>query len=211
MNVRQRVDAPARADARKAKAKVGHADGPQKANARDRILNAVLSITKTCGVAHLSLEAIARQASVSKGGLLYHFPTKKALMRALVEYHLALTDQAIADAETSARSPNAVAAALVDVHERLLEMKPLQGPDAALAAFVEDPSLFDPIRLHHQRIAARIRKSAADPDLSLIALLALEGMKTHDVLALDYLKSDERKRLFKRIKYLLCGGAKEGA
>src|SRR5690625_1088972 len=34
----------------------------------------------------LSLEAVARRAGLSKPGLMYHFPTKKALMRGLVEF-----------------------------------------------------------------------------------------------------------------------------
>jgi AcrR family transcriptional regulator len=177
--------------------------GVQKANARDRILNAVLAITKKSGVGHLSLDAIARQANVSKGGLLYHFPTKKALMRALVEHHLALTEQAIADAEEAARSPNAVATALVEVCRNVLKVQRLEKPDGALAAFVEDPSLFDPIRAHHRRVAGRIRTSARDPDLSLIALLALEGIKTHDVLALDFLTDEDRARVLTALAALL--------
>lgn len=36
------------------------------------------------GIAALSLNAVAREAGVSKGGLLHHFPNKQALIFALV-------------------------------------------------------------------------------------------------------------------------------
>ena len=36
------------------------------------------------GVARLTLDAVAREADVSKGGLLYHFPNKDALISAMV-------------------------------------------------------------------------------------------------------------------------------
>jgi AcrR family transcriptional regulator len=208
MNVRQKVRALEKTP--QAKALRGRTDASTKPNARDRILNAVLSVAKQSGVGHLSLNAIARQAGVSKGGLLYHFPTKTALMRALVEHHLAAIDHAIAETEARLPSPNAVATALVDVHREAFECRGrltpgqvLQAPGSALAAFVEDPSLFDPIRLHHRRVVENIRKSAADPDLSLIAFLALEGMKTHDVLELDCLTGDERRRVLDALGALL--------
>jgi len=36
---------------------------------------------------NLTLEAVAAEAGLSKGGLLYHFPTKKHLIDALFEHH----------------------------------------------------------------------------------------------------------------------------
>lgn len=208
MNVRQKARAFEKAP--QGKAVKDRPDGAKKPNARDRILNAVLSVAKRSGVGHLSLDAIARQAGVSKGGLLYHFPTKNELMRALVQHHLAAIEHAIADAEVRIPSPNAVATALVDVHREAFECRgaltrgqTIQAPGSVLAAFVEDPSLFDPIRLHHRRVADNIRQSAANPELSLIAFLALEGMKTHDVLELDCLSSDERTRILDALSALL--------
>lgn len=205
MNVRQKVRGLAEPMRRKAG---GHAPAKrQRPNARDRILNAVLAVTEKSGAGHMSLEAIARQAGVSKGGLLYHFPTKKSLMRALVEHHISLTEEAIVEAELAVPSPNAVATALVHVSRKVCDVKRPRAQEGALAAFVEDPSLFDPVRAYHRRVADRLRASAADPDLSLIALLTIEGMKAHDILALDFLKEAERKRILERLAALLQAGA----
>jgi AcrR family transcriptional regulator len=186
-----------------------HSEAAKKPNARDRILKAVLSLAKQSGVGHLSLEAIARQAGVSKGGLLYHFPTKIELMRALVGYHLAATERAVAEAEALAPSPNPVATALVDVYRGMAECRPpmtpgeAQGSESVMAAFVEDPSLFDPVRVHHQRVVETIRKSSANLELSLVAFLVLEGMKAHDFLDLGCLLPDERRRVLDTVSELL--------
>jgi AcrR family transcriptional regulator len=186
-------------------------DGSKKPNARGRILDAVLAVAKQSGVGHLSLSAIAKQAGVSKGGLLYHFPNKNELMRALVEHHLAVAEREVAEAEVRADSPNAVASALVDVHREAIERGAREArgclvrpQGSALAAFVENPSLFEPVRVHQRRVADNIRHSAADPELSLIALLVLEGMKAHDVLELDWLAGDERVRILDALSALLC-------
>ena len=207
MNVRQKVRAPEKALPTKVE---GPSDGAKKPNARDRILKAVLSVAKKSGVGHLSLDAIARQAGVSKGGLLYHFPTKIELMRALVEYHVAATERAIAEAEAGAPSPNAVATALVDVHRGMLGCRApatsgegLEASGSVLAAFVEDPSLLDPVRDHQQRVCDTIRKSSASIELSLIAFLVIEGMKAHDLLELGCLLPDERRRVLDTVSELL--------
>jgi AcrR family transcriptional regulator len=36
------------------------------------------------GVSGMTLEAVAREAGVSKGGLLYHFPSKEALIGGMI-------------------------------------------------------------------------------------------------------------------------------
>ncbi|MFC4561031.1 TetR/AcrR family transcriptional regulator [Nocardiopsis mangrovi] len=51
---------------------------------RDRILDALQDILIEGGASAVTLEAVASAAGVSKGGLLYHFPSKAALMDGLV-------------------------------------------------------------------------------------------------------------------------------
>src|SRR5215217_5222112 len=60
-----------------------HAAAPA-VDARTRILDAAEAIVRERGVSGLTLEAAARQAGVSKGGLLYHFASKEALITGLL-------------------------------------------------------------------------------------------------------------------------------
>lgn len=52
---------------------------------RDRILDALRRRLIDKGAAAVTLEAVAADAEVSKGGLLYHFPSKEALLAGLVQ------------------------------------------------------------------------------------------------------------------------------
>ena len=54
-------------------------------DARDRILNAAEERLLAAGPGGLVLDAIAADAGVSKGGLLYHFGSKEALVAGLCE------------------------------------------------------------------------------------------------------------------------------
>lgn len=53
-------------------------------DARERILAALRHLLSTGGLQTVTLEAVAAQAGVSKGGLLYHFPTKSHLLLGLL-------------------------------------------------------------------------------------------------------------------------------
>ncbi len=61
-------------------------------SSRERILEAAADLFQEAGFAHVSLEAVAERAGVSKGGLLYNFPSKLLLIKALVANHLVNLD-----------------------------------------------------------------------------------------------------------------------
>lgn len=52
----------------------------------NRVLLSAASIVKKQGVERLTLEAVAKKAGISKGGLLYHFPNKELLLEGMVKY-----------------------------------------------------------------------------------------------------------------------------
>jgi AcrR family transcriptional regulator len=61
------------------------ADRSSSLSTRDGILSAAARIVIERGASRMTLEAVAREAGVSKGGLLYHFESKDALIRGMVE------------------------------------------------------------------------------------------------------------------------------
>jgi hypothetical protein len=48
---------------------------------KDRILDAAERVVLRDGVTHLTLDAVAAETGISKGGLLYHFPSKRRFPR----------------------------------------------------------------------------------------------------------------------------------
>ena len=57
-----------------------------KQNARTAILDAALGLVGGANDAEITLDAAARAAGVTKPGLMYHFPTKEALMLGVVAH-----------------------------------------------------------------------------------------------------------------------------
>lgn len=56
--------------------------------ARARILKAAREIVETSGAGALTYDELARVSGVTRGGITYHFPTKDALLKALLEHDM---------------------------------------------------------------------------------------------------------------------------
>ena len=74
----------------------------QPAETRQRLLDEAARVILDKGLAGMTLDAVAKGAGVSKGGLLHHFPSKQLLVDALVAdlYHRFVDDwKQLADAD----------------------------------------------------------------------------------------------------------------
>jgi AcrR family transcriptional regulator len=76
-------------------------------SARDRVLDAYETLLIEHGGAAVTLDAVAAAASVSKGGLLYHFASKEALATGLLDR---LRERSAADAEAIRCAPEGAVA-----------------------------------------------------------------------------------------------------
>lgn len=68
-------------------------------NSREHILDTYVDLLIRSGERAATLNAVATPAKVSKGGLLYHFSSKKALLEALAERTLTLAEEDFAAME----------------------------------------------------------------------------------------------------------------
>lgn len=174
-----------------------------KTSSKQKILTAAEELSRETGPGHLSLDAVAMRAGVSKGGLLYNFPTKAKLLEALVERHLEEFDRAMREREeASGNTPNGVTKAYLDLVIRELECR--QPPASGLmAALAEAPHFLDPVR-HFQRIFLdRIKENASDPTFAVIIFLALQGIRSMELFNIGILTDEESQRVVERMRALV--------
>lgn len=57
-------------------------------SSREAILDAAANVIVNSGVLSLTIDAVAKAAGLSKGGVLYHFSSKEALLRGMLEFHV---------------------------------------------------------------------------------------------------------------------------
>ncbi|BDG74795.1 TetR/AcrR family transcriptional regulator [Roseomonas fluvialis] len=178
-------------------------------DARTRILDAVERIVLARGVAGLTLEAAAREAGVSKGGLLYHFASKEALLTGLLE-RLAAFIRAEFD-KNCARQPDGpgrVARAFLSWAFGEADCSPGdEHHDRAaavfLAAFHHDPALLDPMRAVYGGMKAALMADGVPPGKAMTVLAACDGMFMAQMFGLYRPTEDELSALRATLETLL--------
>ncbi|RCS24255.1 TetR/AcrR family transcriptional regulator [Phyllobacterium salinisoli] len=182
----------------------------KKLSSRERILLAATELAKEIGPAHLSLDAVAARAGLSKGGLLYSFPTKAKLLEAVVEEHLKDHDKALrAEEEGRKDAPNGIAEAFLQVfrNESIHKDPP---PSGVLAAIAENPEFIRPIRRYNRQLLDRMQARSEDNASALVTFLAIEGMRSMQLLDCDILTDAERDLIMTRLSTLLRGNDPDG-
>lgn len=153
---------------------------PQPRDTRNEVLDAAEAIVAESGVAALTFEAIARMAGVSKGGILYHFPSKDALTGAMIDrftsrFDAAWADLAAGDPERHGRKLRAYVRASLAGEPGLGGTfdKACGSITAALANF---PERLDPVRAQSERMQRAVETDGLDPVLATILRLAVDGL-----------------------------------
>jgi AcrR family transcriptional regulator len=166
---------------------------------RAAILDAAQALLLAQGPAGLVLDAVAAAAGVSKGGLLYHFPSKEALVAGLTQRMLEgfdATQSALHDGDAAAtgawtraylRSTVTDTGDPADDSARLLA--------GLLAAIGGDPARLDAIRARFHAWQERLEADGIDPVQATIVRLASDGLWLSALLGLPSLE----KRLGARV------------
>ncbi|MFB9200734.1 TetR/AcrR family transcriptional regulator [Nonomuraea spiralis] len=167
---------------------------------RDELLDAAEDLLCDQGSAALTLSAVADRAGVSKGGLLYHFGTKEALIRGMVERLIEEFDDLTAAQEGGTYTERYLGATLAAVRSgRLRRWAVVTGASGNL--FLLAPLREAMARWHREGLG-----DEPDPLASQIVRLACEGL--WDVASHDPQLNSEAdlKALEARLRALLKPG-----
>lgn len=171
---------------------------------REALLRAAATVVAESGYSGLTLDAVGAATGVSKGGVLYHFPTKEALVAALVEELVTGfdADQAAAhDADPIAPGAwtraylTASAAPAKDESEQLAVV-------ALLAAVGYDPSLLHPIQDRYRQWVERLDGDGLPGVDAHLVRLASDGLWAADLFGLAPPDAPLRSRIHARLTEL---------
>jgi len=157
---------------------------------KDRLLNAAGAVVRRDGPQALTLDAVAAEAGVSKGGLLYHFGTKQELIEALVARWLAEFQ-----ADIDAADPHFVRG-YVRASDPAGEIADELG---LLAALVADPAVLRTVRDRYAIWQDRVEREGSDPVDATVARLAADGLWLAELLGLAPPRGRLREQVLSRL------------
>ena len=159
----------------------------------DLIVDAAEDVVVEAGASHMTLEAVAARAGVSKGGLLHHFPTKEALLDAMIGRLI----------EKREESRKRVLDDLPDGPTRELKAYIMSGlvrdqkadrvGAPILAALAHNPKLAEPIREIIKKRYAEFVTKGIKFERAIVFALAADGLLFHEVVSTSPFTAEQRR------------------
>jgi len=153
---------------------------------RETILDAANRLAIRAGVSAMTIEAVAVEAGISKGGVLYHFPSKEKLIAGLLVHFMDKVEAEVvrhyaADLHPTGRwlrsflriGSNHTG---VEPPETFLGCEMDAFFNAMLTAAIVQPDLMIGLRGFAAEVHTRLQSDAADPLLATISILAMDGL-----------------------------------
>jgi AcrR family transcriptional regulator len=168
----------------------------RRTDTRARLLDAAAAVVRRDGARALTLDAVAAEAGVSKGGLLYHFKAKRDLLDAMLEGWV----EEFAAEIAAAAEGNGFAHGYV----RASDMSTWAAAERAtefglLAAMVDEPATLERVRARYAAWQEQLAAQAADPVDATVARLAADGLWLNDLLGLAPPAGELRERVMARM------------
>jgi len=170
-----------------------------RSNSKEILLDAAEGIVLESGARHLTLDAVAARAGVSKGGLLYHFPTKEALLKGMLERLRKNMDEIRKrkSKELKEGPGREIKAFILSSADR--DPQKDQVGSALLAAVAHDPKLLQPAREDFRRRLNEFRRSGLNLKRVAVIIFAIYGLVFSELLSLSPLSIKERNDLIEEL------------
>ncbi len=153
----------------------------QKTNTRERLLDAAEAVVIERGVGALTLDAVAKQAGTSKGGLLYHFPSKDDIVIGMVSRIASIVQERFAAGLASeppgpGRHAKTMLHMMLDTEGSLFpRLQRVAGP--LLGAVSSNPKMLEPMQRFFQGVHRGMLDDGLPADRSWLVLATLDGLK----------------------------------
>ena len=167
---------------------------PKAKQTQERIFKACQTILLEHGSKGLTLDAVAEQAKLSKGGLLYHFPNKETLVKELFQYIMSSFDTEITRlAEQTSDEKGSWLQAYAKG-----SMKQALNPEisklmASLFASVDDfPWIHSYMQEKYDTWQQKVEDSGIDPVIATLFRLTIDGLWFTEIY--QYAPPSEKRR-----------------
>ncbi len=178
------------------------------------MLDAAEAVVVRQGIGNLTLEAVAVEAGLSKGGLLHHFPSKDKLIEQMVVRCAANWQACAACAfesvpEGRGRMARALLSHLGDADEWTEQCQ--RSSSAVFAALVQNPRLIEPMRAVYSELRQRLADDGLAKGVGEVVVAAMDGLWLNRVLGLGTVDQEMMNRMRAALEPLVALPVQEAA
>ena len=156
------------------------------------ILESAANIVNRQGTDYLTLDAVAKEASISKGGLLYHVKNREGLIKELVNYANELYRENVNSHIDNTHCKQG------QWLNAFIENAPITS--AMLAAQGSNKALLLPLKSLYEDWQSQIVNDGLDEIDATIIRLAVDGLWLSEVFGISAIDESMRERVINRLK-----------
>lgn len=173
--------------------------GRQKSIDRDHLLDLAEGIVRDQGAAALTIDALAKAAGITKGGVQYTFASKAALIDAICDRWIASYDALFAGLVVP--DPTPVDVIRAHVGATFLDKEPAQAKAATLmTSMLQSPEFMASTRAWYDERMKDLDLTTTEGRRARLAFLATEGAFTLRYLGLKEMDQGEWSDIFQDIE-----------
>lgn len=170
---------------------------------RDVILDAAEQLVAEQGAAHLTFDALCQNTGISKGGLLYHFSSKDALLAAMLERMVVQFDalrEQFRDqlSDDPRRELKSILLASLNSGAECAQLS-----SGMLAVAANNPELLEPLQKHVRQTFDTLRADIPDPQLAELLFFSVHGARLFEQLQLCQHCQADREQFAKKLMTLV--------
>ena len=165
---------------------------------RYSILSSASCIVKNHGIEKLTLEFVASEAGISKGGLLHHFPNKEALFKGMVEmltndFGSDVQNRVIQDPIDNGKWSRAYLQSIIEDNEEN------NGINAEIIAALFKKGLLGELQSQYTFWQKNLGNDGIDPVISTIVRLAADGLWFSEMFGLGKIDDELREKVIQKL------------
>jgi len=166
---------------------------------KERILLEANKVIAEKGLNRFTLEEVAKEAGVSKGGLLHYYPSKDKLIKGLIENYIVTLEAKVSNIQQTISNHTPHNWLISFIHEQFNQCKidstTMYG---LLAAVASNQELLEPVLEKRKEWFEKINKSK-DPIMGIIISFACDGIAFSNLLGLEVFPEDIKAKLMNRL------------
>lgn len=170
----------------------------QNTDITDSILDAVNRVVSKKGLVGTTIDAVAAEAGVSKGGVLYYFPNKQNLLLAMIDrYEATFSERREKYLEKYTDSPKGVFKATVEL--MLADIEELHDDIPNMATVLDDPELRRRVGELKRTMFKELSRDLAAPDAVATVLYLVDALWMNQRFSPPVVPKTIRNQVIKRL------------
>ncbi|AVJ55097.1 TetR/AcrR family transcriptional regulator [Idiomarina sp. OT37-5b] len=170
---------------------------------RDAIIDAAEQLVAEQGAAHLTFDALCQETGISKGGLLYHFANKNALLAAMLERMVQQFDALRAHFREQLENDPRRELKSILLASLNSDAECAQLSSGMLAVAANNPELLEPLQEHVRQTFDAIKNDTPDPQLAELLFFSVHGARLFEQLQLCQHCQADREQFAQKLMTLV--------